>query len=72
MQDRARILALMKDDAIFSTSDSTRRKSIVNIVKLAKDPIPILDEIVESLPESDDFKRYCMIKIEEIRNERKS
>ena len=69
MQDRQRIVALLKEDAIFSTSNSIRRRCIACIIEMAEDPLPILQEIVDSLLEVDVFRKYCLLKIEELKAE---
>lgn len=69
MQDRQWIVALLKEDAIFSTSDSVRRRCITCIIEMAEDPLPILQEIVDSLLEVDVFRKYCLLKIEELKAE---
>jgi hypothetical protein len=36
---------------------------------MAEDPLPILQEIVDSLLEVDVFRKYCLLKIEELKAE---
>ena len=69
MKDRQRIVALLKEDAIFSTSDSMRRRCITCIIEMADDPLLVLQEIADSLLEVDVFRKYCLLKIEELRAE---
>ena len=69
MQDRQRIVALLKEDAIFSTSDAVRRRCITCIMEMSEDPLPILQEIVDSLLEGDVFGKYCLLKMDELRTE---
>ena len=69
MQDRQRIVALLKEDAIFSNSDAVRHRCITCIIEMVDDPLPILQEIVDSLLEVDVFKKYCLLKIEELKAE---
>lgn len=69
MHDRERIIALLKEDAIFSTSDSVRRRCINCIIEIVEDPIPVLQEIVDSLLEGDVFGKYCLLKMDELRTE---
>jgi hypothetical protein len=67
--DKDRLVAHLKDDAIFSLSQSQRRRSVLEIAREAERPIQVIEEIIESLPEGDGFKVFCLAAIEKIRND---
>jgi len=63
------LMNILRDEAIFSDGPSARARAIN---KLAQDyeikAIPIINEIIDSLPYSEDeFKRFCHSVIEKIR-----
>ena len=69
MLNKHQVIALLKDGAIFSESLTVRQKCIRTIVKEADHPIQVIEDIVRFLPGGDNFKWYCMARIEEIKNE---
>ena len=61
------VTALLKNDAIFSDSQLIRKRCIKAITKQAENPVSVIEEIVQSLPEGDNFRMYCQASIERIR-----
>jgi hypothetical protein len=69
MLNKHQVIALLKDEAIFSESLTVRQKCIRTIVKEADHPIQVIEDVVRSLSDGDNFRRYCMARIEEIKND---
>ncbi|HEY7734067.1 MAG TPA: hypothetical protein VIB07_04685 [Nitrososphaera sp.] len=61
----------MKDDAIFSSSQVVRTRSIYALARYGEKAIPALREIIECLPKDRDeeaFKALCLITLTKIRS----
>lgn len=64
-------ISIMKDDAIFSSSQVVRSRSIYALARYGAKAIPALREIIECLPKDRDeeaFKMLCLITLTKIRN----
>jgi hypothetical protein len=69
MLNKHQVIALLKDEAIFSASLTVRQKCIRTIVKEADYPIQVIEDVVRSLSDGDNFRRYCLARIEEIKKD---